>query len=195
MARSHHYRRRVTEPTELDVTTFLNLMVVLVPFLLITAVFSQVAIVELDMPTSSGASEPVEPSFRVEVMVRESGIEIGNGTSVIAQIPKVKGEYDLSTLADYMLALKRDYPDTTQASVLLEPAIPYDYLIQVMDIVRSAEIEEGGTFEEGGAELVEDSASPESPDSNADDPALLARNTEPPSRLVLFPEISVGEAP
>ena len=33
MARRHHYRRRVKEPTELDVTTFLNLMVVLVPFL------------------------------------------------------------------------------------------------------------------------------------------------------------------
>ena len=36
MARKHHYRRRSKEqPNELDVTTFLNLMVVLVPFLLI----------------------------------------------------------------------------------------------------------------------------------------------------------------
>ena len=139
MARAHHYRRRVTEPTELDVTTFLNLMVVLVPFLLITAVFSRIAIVELDLPTSSGGAAPKEPVFRVEVIVREAGMEITNGTVVIAGIPKVEDEYDMDTLAAHIMSLKQDHPDTNQASVLLEPDIPYDYLIQVMDVVRSAE--------------------------------------------------------
>jgi len=48
MARKrHHYKRRVSTTYEIDVTTFLNLMVVLVPFLLITAVFSRLTIVEL----------------------------------------------------------------------------------------------------------------------------------------------------
>ena len=83
-----------------------------------------------------------EQAFRVEVIVRESGIEIGNGSVVIAGIPKVDGEYDLPTLASYMLSLKRDHPDTEKASVLLEPEIPYDYLIRVMDVVRSAELME-----------------------------------------------------
>jgi biopolymer transport protein ExbD len=186
MARRHHYRRRLTDATELDVTTFLNLMVVLVPFLLITAVFSQVAIVELDMPTSSGSSKPVEPSFRVEVMVRELGLEIGNGTAVIAQIPKVDEDYDLTTLRDYMLSLKRDYPDTTQASVLLEPSIPYDYLIQVMDIVRSAEIRE-----ELAALVAPDEADPSAEGAQQQ----LAQQSAQPTRIELFPEISVGEAP
>ena len=140
MARAHHYRRRVSEPTELDVTTFLNLMVVLIPFLLITAVFSRITIVELDLPTNAGGAAAEDQAFRIEVIVRESGIEIGNGTVVIAGIPKVDGEYDLPTLASYMLSLKRDHPDTDKASVLLEPEIPYDYLIKVMDIVRSAEV-------------------------------------------------------
>ena len=140
MARAHHYRRRVSEPTELDITTFLNLMVVLIPFLLITAVFSRITIVELDLPTNAGGAAAEDQAFRIEVIVRESGIEIGNGTVVIAGIPKVDGEYDLSTLASYMLSLKRDHPNTDKASVLLEPEIPYDYLIKVMDIVRSAEV-------------------------------------------------------
>ena len=38
-----------------------------------------------------------------------------------------------------MLSLKRDYPDENDASVLLEPDIEYDHLIQVMDVVRSME--------------------------------------------------------
>ncbi|MBD3647911.1 MAG: biopolymer transporter ExbD, partial [Pseudomonadales bacterium] len=51
MARRHHYRRRTRDDHELDVTTFLNLMVVLVPFLLITAVVSRMTIVELNVPS------------------------------------------------------------------------------------------------------------------------------------------------
>ena len=53
MARRHHYRRRTGDPPELDMTTFLNLMVVLVPFLLITAVFSRITIVELSLPSAA----------------------------------------------------------------------------------------------------------------------------------------------
>ena len=140
MARAHHYRRRTKDAQELDVTTFLNLMVVLVPFLLITAVFSRITIVELNLPTSSGGPSPDDPAFRVEVIVRDSGMEITNGRSVIAGVPKVEGEYDMATLASYMMDLKREHPDADAASVLLEPEIPYDYLIQVMDVIRSAEI-------------------------------------------------------
>ena len=39
-----------------------------------------------------------------------------------------------------MVALKQEYPDHDAASVLMEPLIPYDYLIQVMDTVRAVEI-------------------------------------------------------
>ena len=147
MARRHHYKRRTKTAAELDVSTFLNLMVVLVPFLLITAVFSRLAIVELNLPSSSGGSTADEPAFRVEVIVREAGLEITNGTALIASIPKKDGEYDLPNLSDYMMSLKREYPDHDAASVLLEPNIPYDYLIQVMDVVRSVEIAVNGEEE------------------------------------------------
>jgi len=140
MSRRHHYSRRSKQPMELDVTTYLNLMVVLVPFLLITAVFSRIAIVELSLPSEAGGSSADPPPFRVEVIVREDLVEISNGTAVIAAIPNLEGEYDLPTLSDHMDALKREYSDIEAASVLLEPQIPYDYLIQVMDVVRSVEV-------------------------------------------------------
>lgn len=164
MARRHHYKRRSKEAHELDVTTFLNLMVVLVPFLLITAVFSRMTIVELNLPSSSGGPSNSD-SFRVEVIVREAGIEITNGSSIIASIPKQDEEFDLETLSDFMVELKRDYPNHDAASVLMEPHIPYDYLIQVMDIVRSVEVVDE-EMPEGEIQLV-----------------------------ALFTEISVGDAP
>ena len=147
-------------------TTFLNLMVVLVPFLLITAVFSRITIVELTLPSASSESTPIEPRFRVEVIVREGGLEITNGTAVIAAIPKVDDEYDLPTLGEYLMSLKQDYPDKDDASVLLEPDIEYDHLIQVMDVVRSAELR-----------------------STGDDQQMVI------TRVALFPEISIGDAP
>ncbi len=172
MARHHHYRRRAVQPSELDMTTFLNLMVVLVPFLLITAVFSRITIVELSLPTSAGGPAVVEPTFRVEVIVRKEGLEISNSQSVIAAIPKVEGEYDLATLSEMVMALKRDHPDSNDASVLLEPQIEYDHLIQVMDAVRST-----------GLPTSEVTGRP------------LAADEEPITRVALFTDISIGDAP
>jgi biopolymer transport protein ExbD len=128
------------DPGELDMTTFLNLMVALIPFLLVTAVFSRIAIVELSLPSSAGGITNEAPAFRVEVMVRAAGLEIGNGSAVIAALPKVDGDYDLVRLAELVMSLKRDHPDLEAASVLLEPDIAYDHLIRVMDVVRSAEL-------------------------------------------------------
>jgi len=167
MARRHHYKRRSKDAHELDVTTFLNLMVVLVPFLLITAVFSRLTIIELNLPSSSGGSASSEEGFRLEVIVREEGIEITNGRDIIASVPKKDEEFDLPTLSDFMVELKQTYPAQDAASVLMEAQIPYDYLIQVMDIVRSVEIPVEDPLE--GEEQFE----------------LVA----------LFSEISVGDAP
>jgi biopolymer transport protein ExbD len=143
MARAHHYRRRHKDAPELDMTTFMNLMVVLVPFLLITAVFSRITIVELDLPSAKSAA-PTTPTFRVEVVVREAGLEIMDGVQVIAAIPKAGDEYDLSMLSEYLVAIKQEYPQKEDASVLLEPDIRYDDLIQVMDTVRGVETHDGG---------------------------------------------------
>ena len=138
--RKHHYKRRTGNTYEIDVTTFLNLMVVLVPFLLITAVFSRLTIVELNLPSAAGGPASNENNFRVEVIVREQGMEISNGSATIASIPKKEDEYDLESLSELVVELKRQYPDHEEASVLMEAHIPYDYLIQVMDIVRAVEV-------------------------------------------------------
>ncbi len=163
MSQQHHYRRREKEALEPDMTTFLNLMVVLVPFLLITAVFSRITIVELSLPTSAGGSAAREASFRVEVIVRDRGLEVSNGRAVIATLPKVNDEYDLARLSELVIELKRDHPDLDDASVLLEPDIEYDHLIQVMDVVRSAE--------------------------------LAGVGDAPATRLALFTDIAIGDAP
>ena len=140
-------RSRHRDTPELNITSFMNLMVVLVPFLLITAVFSRITILELSVPTASGGSQAVKPNFAIEVIVRKAGLELANGSSVVAAIPNQMGEYDLEKLTKILLRLKSDYPEKDDATVLMEPDIQYDHLIRVMDTLRETEIPEEGSGE------------------------------------------------
>jgi biopolymer transport protein ExbD len=165
MIRSRKSGRRNTATAELNITAFMNLMVILVPFLLITAVFSRLAVLELNLPGSS--SEPVEPqeqTFQLEVIVRQEKIEVGDRNQGLLGIyPNGEDGYDYDALAEKLIELKERYPTKTDASILLEQDIAYETLVQVMDTVRVAqEINE----EEGQIE-----------------------------RSDLFPNISIGDAP
>ena len=163
MTRRLYNKRRREETPGLDVTTFLNLMVVLIPFLLISAVFSRVTIMELTVPTSAGGSISNTPNFAIEVIVRKKGFEIANGSSVEAAIPKKDDQYDMQMLYEMLKRLKARYPEKDDATVLMEPDIEYDYLIQIMDAVRGAEEHVAGS--------------------------------EEVKKMVLFPNISIGDAP
>ena len=145
MIRSRKGGRRNIETAELNITAFMNLMVILVPFLLITAVFSRLAILELNLPASS--SEPADPQeelvFQLEVIVRADKIEVGDrNVGALGVYPNTVDGYDYESLSDKLSEIKDRYPEKTDASILLESDIPYDTLVQVMDRVRIAEVVE-----------------------------------------------------
>lgn len=137
-------KRRKTASLETDIMELLNLtpmmdvFTVLVVFLLITAVFTSITVMDLSVPTSAGGAASVKPNFAIEVIVRKAGLEIANGRSVEAAIPKKDGKYDLQLLSELLDRLKAKYPEKEDATVLMEPKIEYDYLVQVMDTVRGA---------------------------------------------------------
>ncbi len=116
----------------------IDIFTVLVTFLLMTAVFARITILDLDLP-SADSGKAADPEFRLEVIVRKEGLELTNGTTRIATIPNVDGAYDLKTLSELAVSLKRDYPKTDSASVLLEPEVEYDNLVQVMDAIRTVD--------------------------------------------------------
>ncbi|MDJ0905342.1 MAG: biopolymer transporter ExbD [Woeseiaceae bacterium] len=135
-------RRANQETAELNITAFMNLMVILVPFLLITAVFSRLAVLELNLPGSSTEpADPQEQTFQLEVIVRKDKIEVGDrNQGLLGVYPNTEeGEYDYNALSEKLSQLKKRYPSKTDASILLEQDIEYDTLVQVMDRVRVEE--------------------------------------------------------
>jgi biopolymer transport protein ExbD len=133
--RARHDRRREAE--ELDITAFMNLMVVLTPFLLITAVFSRLAILELNLPGAQSEVPSEQPTFQLEITVRESGIEIGDRTvGMLSRIEKTGDDYHLDELSKFLARIKQQFPDKAEATLLLEPEVSYQTLVAVMDRVR-----------------------------------------------------------
>jgi hypothetical protein len=108
---------------------------------------------ELNMPAGNNADTQKKPAMAIEVVVREKGLEISNGRSVIARFPKVDDDYDLNKLSEYLLKIKAQYSDKSDATVLMEPDIEYHTLITVMDVVRVAEVVQGDNPEPQEIEL------------------------------------------
>src|SRR4030042_655270 len=119
----------------LNLIPSMDILSVLVIFLLITAVFTHITIMELNIPTRAGASAVNVPNFSIEVIVRKAGLEIANGSSVETAIPKKDDKYDLEMLSKMLTRLKAQYPEKEDATVLVEPDIQYDYLVQIMDVL------------------------------------------------------------
>jgi biopolymer transport protein ExbD len=125
------------QAASVDVTAFLSLMVILVPFLLITAVFSRLTILELEAAAGDHAQAPVRDTLQLRVVVREAVIEVHHREQDGAVHLQRNADGDeLDALASLMHELKTRFPDSQEAAILLEPQIAYDALVQVMDTVR-----------------------------------------------------------
>lgn len=152
---------------EVDLTTLLNILVVLVSFLILSAVFSKVTIQELNMPAQAGgnaAPANTPPPVVIEVFLRKSGLEIGNGKTVTDRIPMVGDKYDTVTLSRKLKLLKDQYMSKKDAILLMEPDIDYATMIEVMDALKFVKV----------------------PAPREGSPALT---------VVLFPNVTVGDAP
>jgi len=158
-------RRRQGTDAELNITTFMNLMVVLVPFLLITAVFSQVSILQLNLPPTSAAQQQDQEKKKpivLEVLIYKNRLEVvDRQTGPLKIIPKKGDQYDFDAMVDILKAVKNRFPEITDVTLLMESSTPYEVLVKTMDKVRMVDQVVNGTT----------------------------------IKAELFPDISIGDAP
>ena len=159
-------KKRSSGPAELDITAFMNLMVILVPFLLISAVFSRITILELDLPAPGSVNQQDnkdEPEkVQLEVILRKDVIEIGDRKRGLLKLVEVTPDGShLQQVSDMLQQIKARLPDKQDITLLLETDIEYERLVEMMDTLRVAQVEQ-------------------------DDEMITAE---------LFPVISIGDAP
>jgi biopolymer transport protein ExbD len=136
-------RRLKKTPAHLEITAFINLIVVLVPFLLSVSVFTHLSVINLSLPAQSNEQiqklDPDKP-LKLEVIVRRNYVEVNDkhgGAIIQPPIPNLASGPDTKTLSAAMQELKLKFPQHDDASVLAETDTSYDALVQVMDAVRA----------------------------------------------------------
>ena len=146
----HRLRRRNHrhEPADINITAFMNLMVILVPFLLITAVFSRITILELNLPAAGSSNEQLEQQFELEIIVRENAVEIGDRNGgLIKRVVATDQGHNFHEISELLQQVKARFPEKTDAILLLEENTPYDTLVQIMDSVRVARVVQAGSVQ------------------------------------------------
>lgn len=164
MKRSRHPRG---VEAELDITAFMNLMIVLVPILLMGMVFSRITVVDVMLPPAAAMQSGDPDNQAVELVIRDASMRVDYPRGVqLKKIPMTEeGDYDFALLSLVLQEVKRQLREQglekSSITILSSPEVNYQTIVYAMDTVRS--------FKALVAASVVDAA--------------------------LFPEISFGDAP
>lgn len=137
------FQYKNTDEAELQITSFMNLMIVLVPVLLLSMTFTQITVLDIKLPDlTGGAAVSEEAQSKLEVRVEETGFKVFYPEKVLIQeIPVIEGEegstYDFDQLSVVMQEVKRQLSDKRDILVLSSPEIGYQNLVFTMDAVKS----------------------------------------------------------
>jgi len=146
---SRRIHRRKHPAVELNITAFMNLMVVLVPFLLMTAVFSHITILDLNLPPpgAQDSKQPKKPPYELRITIRKNMLVLSdNRLGLIQRIPSKGKEHNFAKLKATLKQVKARIPGHTNITILAEQQTRYDDLIRAMDSSRSYRAEVDGEW-------------------------------------------------
>jgi len=127
--------RRVS--VELNLVPFIDLMSVLITFLLITAVWTQVSMMQIGSSiygkkTDEKPEITPDTDIVLKLDIAAWGYRLTVGKQVL-QIPKKNNEYDELLLEEQLKKAKELYPRKTDAAVAMSDELSYERLIKGMD--------------------------------------------------------------
>lgn len=135
--------KRIKQEAELDITSFMNLMIVLVPVLLLNMVFAQTAVLDLKLPLGDSIGNVNPEDVSVEVTIRTTGMQVvvaaGGASRLVGDIPVVANKQNYKKLSEVLQQVKKSFPEKKDVVLLSTPTIDYQTLVAVMDTSRSFE--------------------------------------------------------
>jgi len=138
MARRKH--KRLVQQADLDITAFMNLMIVLVPVLLLSMVFAQTSVLNLNFPAVDESKLNLDEDSQLQLIIRHEGLRLADSKNgLIRSLDKINGVYNFEALSKILQQLKRRSPEKTDIALLLEENIDYQTIVTAMDVTRSYE--------------------------------------------------------
>lgn len=137
------FKKKTPEEADLDVTSFMNLMIVLVPVMLLSLTFTQITVHEIKLPDLTQSIESAgETPPKLEVLVSDSGIKVFYPSNVLIQdIPAKEVDngksHDFKQLSLVMQEVKKQLADKKDILLLSASNVDYQSLVSTMDAVKS----------------------------------------------------------
>lgn len=138
---------------DLNLVPYIDLLTCMVAFLLITAVWSQLARLEAHQKGQgqAGSDEaPPEKQLKLVVVVNEEGYNLVADQDQ-QPIPRKGSEYDYEKLGAELKKFKEAKPDKTDIQVASEDQIKFVVLVQTMDTCLTARFPDISLIDAGGA--------------------------------------------
>ena len=129
--------------TDLNLTAVMNIFLILIPFLLLTATFVRIAVLELSLPTrdrfesQSMQSQP-ESSILNILQIRENGFQLKSPNMNFDPLARTQQGYPWQQLRSQLKQVKKKYPDVNDIIIAPDNSIRYDTIISVMDQCRES---------------------------------------------------------
>ncbi|MBL4827308.1 MAG: biopolymer transporter ExbD [Spongiibacteraceae bacterium] len=154
----------LSKDADLDITAFMNLMIVLVPVLLLGMVFSQITVLDLKLPDlASSDSDNKNDKKQIELIIRDTGMIVNYPAGILLKrLPKIevlpdldsestesdpsqgvqdRYQYDFKLLSLVLQEMKRQLREkdieNRSITILSSPDTSYQTIISTMDTVRS----------------------------------------------------------
>jgi biopolymer transport protein ExbD len=137
---------------DLNLVPYIDLLTCMVAFLLITAVWSQLARLEAHQKGQGQAGEdtPPEKVFKLVVLVNDSGFNLVADQDQ-QPIPKKGDSYDFEKLGDELKKIKDTHADKTDIQVASDDSIHFETLVKTMDTALTARFPDISLIDSGGA--------------------------------------------
>ncbi len=124
---------------EVNIVPFIDLMSVLITFLLLTAVWTQVSMIQIGSSLyakqQDGSETPKpEEEKTLRLDIQKDGYKLRFGDKEF-KFPKVKGEYDRKALRASLKTIKEENPEKTDAMIWVAESLNFENFIQGMDIL------------------------------------------------------------
>jgi biopolymer transport protein ExbD len=138
--------------TELNLVPYIDLLTCMVSFLLITAVWTQLARLEAQQKGQGqvGTDEPPTEQVKITVVVNEEGYNLIVNQDQMP-IAKQGEQYNFEALGTELKKLKEAHPDKNDVQVASEDPIKFDVLIKTMDTALTARFADISLIDAGGA--------------------------------------------
>ena len=142
MQRGRRHSRRGHQEVELDITSFMNLMIILVPVLLMSMVFSHITVLDLKLPDLAQSGSNSDEKKQLEVVIRDSHIDVNYPQGIVLKrIENTEEGHDFTMLSSVLQEVKRQLRDKEiekrNILILSEPDTSYQAIVSTMDTARS----------------------------------------------------------